>query len=130
MGEFEDRVNSILGDPKQMEKIAGLAKSLMGGQTEPDEGAPSDGGSSAGGMGDAMRSLFGEGGVDSETVGRIGRILSASGAGDGDKRALLEAMKPYLSEKRRAKMDKAMKIARLARIAKLAMGELGEDKDV
>ncbi len=130
MGEFEDRVNSILGDPKQMEKIAGLAKSLMGGQTEPDKGAPSDGGSSAGGMGETMRSLFGEGGVDSETVGRIGRILSASGAGDGDKRALLEAMKPYLSEKRRAKMDKAMKIARLARIAKLAMGELGEDKDV
>ena len=40
-----------------------------------------------------------------------------------DKKALLEAMKPYLSEKRRQKMDKALKIARLARIAGIAMGE-------
>ena len=43
--------------------------------------------------------------------------------------SLLEAMKPYLSEKRRAKMDKAIKIAGLARIARLAMGEMG-DTDV
>ena len=40
---------------------------------------------------------------------------------------LLEAMRPYLSEKRRSKMDKAMKIAWLAQIARLAMGEMGGD---
>ena len=31
MSELEDKINGILGDPAQMEKIAGLAKSLMGG---------------------------------------------------------------------------------------------------
>ena len=31
MGEFEDRINSVLNDPEQMDKIANLAKSLMGG---------------------------------------------------------------------------------------------------
>ena len=35
MGELEDKLNSILGDPAQMEKIAGLAKSLMGGGAAP-----------------------------------------------------------------------------------------------
>jgi len=52
------------------------------------------------------------------------------GQGGGEKpqeRALLEAMKPYLSEKRRSKMDRAMKLAKLARIARLAMGEMGGD---
>ena len=31
MSEFEDKLNSVLGDPAQMEKIANLAKTLMGG---------------------------------------------------------------------------------------------------
>ena len=31
MSEFEDRINSVLNDPEQMDKIANLAKSLMGG---------------------------------------------------------------------------------------------------
>lgn len=50
-----------------------------------------------------------------------------NGDGDDKKQRLLQAMEPYLSEKRRGKMDKALKIARLARIAKAAMGEEGGD---
>ena len=63
-------------------------------------------------------------------IGRIGRLLSAGGERDREKKALLEAMKPYLSPKRREKMDKAMKIARLARIAGIAMGEEGKDGEI
>lgn len=37
MSEFEDRINSILGDPAQMEKITQMAKSLMGGENAPQE---------------------------------------------------------------------------------------------
>ena len=48
-------------------------------------------------------------------------------SGDDNKQRLLQAMEPYLSEKRRGKVDKALKIARLARIAKAAMGEEGGD---
>ena len=45
--------------------------------------------------------------------------------------ALLEAMKPWLSEKRRHKVDRAVKIARMAKLAEMAMGEgAGEQKDV
>ena len=44
-----------------------------------------------------------------------------------EERALLEAMRPYLSEKRRVKMDRAVRIARLASIASVALGEFGKE---
>jgi hypothetical protein len=31
VSEFEDKLSSLMNDPKQMEKIASLAKTLMGG---------------------------------------------------------------------------------------------------
>ena len=63
--------------------------------------------------------------IDPGLISRIGRLMN--GDGDDNKQRLLQAMEPYLSEKRRGKMDKALKIARLARIAKAAMGEEGGD---
>lgn len=113
MGEFEDRVNSILNDPTQMEKITNLAKSLMGGDGGPAEKPPAD-----------------ADGLDVAALGRISRLLSAGSAGDDNQRALLEAMKPYLSPKRREKMDRALRLAKVAKIARLAMGEMGGDGDV
>lgn len=108
MSEFEDKLNSVLGDPAQMEKIANLAKSLMGGM--PQEAAHEPPG--------ALE-------LDPAMISRIGRLINDGGS--DDKRRLLEAMEPYLSDKRRGKMDKALKIARLARIARAAMGEEGGD---
>lgn len=125
MSELEDKINGILGDPAQMEKIAGLAKSLMGdGGDAPAEKTKSAGG----GLDSLMQSLGGsEGAIDPAMLARLSRALS-SGAGEKkQERALLEAMKPYLSEKRRSKMDKAIKLARLASIARIAMGEMGGD---
>ena len=40
MSEFEDKLNSVLGDPAQMEKIANLAKTLMGGDGGAQEPSP------------------------------------------------------------------------------------------
>ena len=119
MSELEDKINGILGDPAQMEKIAGLAKSLMGGGDSGD--APAEKTKSAGGGLDSLMQSLG---------GSDGAIDPALSSGAGEKkqeRALLEAMKPYLSEKRRSKMDKAIKLARLASIARIAMGEMGGD---
>lgn len=122
MSEFEDRINSILGDPAQMDKITKIAKSLMGGEAaEPEERSGGD---------NPLAALFGSDGEEMAALGRISRALGAQSEQDREKTALLEAMKPYLSEKRRRKMDKAMKIARLTRIARAAMGESGGDDDV
>ena len=109
MSELEDRINSILGDPEQMEKIAGLAKSLMGG--EPTQEAPPE--------------------APELDPGMLRRLTQLMRGGDapGREQALLRAMEPYLSEKRRGKMDRALKLARMARLARLALGETGDGHD-
>ncbi len=106
MSELEDRLNSILNDPEQMARISSLAQSLMGGEAKPGSSqteAPA---------------------ADAALPGKLAALLGQQ-SGDPDKRALLEAMKPYLSEKRRGKLDRAMKLTRMAKLARLAMGELG-----
>ncbi len=112
MGELEDQLNSILSDPAQMEKIAGLARSLMGGEAQ--ETPPS--------------SPPGEAGIDAGLLQRLGRAMKGGGGG-GREQALLSAMEPYLSDRRRGKLDRAMKLARFARIARLVMGETGGGDD-
>ena len=108
MSELEEQLNSILSDPKQMEQIAGLARSLMGGGGEakppPDPGDP---------------------GLDAGLLQKLMRAMK--GGEPGREQALLKAMEPYLSEKRRGKVDRALQIARLARIARLAMETGGGD---
>lgn len=130
MSEFEDRINSVLNDPEQMDKIANLAKSLMGGEAQKAD--PGDGGM-MGKLGELAKGLTGGGSsgrdspdIDPAMLGKIGRLMKAGNAQNSNERALLEAMKPYLTEKRRQKMDRALQLAKLARIARIAMGEMGE----
>lgn len=117
MSEFEDRLNSILNDPEQMDKIANMAKSLMGGGATdlgPQEPPAAESGAT---------SLFD--GLDPGMLQRIGKVMSGMNQSGNDNTALLEAMKPYLKEKRRAKMDRALKIAKIAHVAQVAFGDLG-----
>lgn len=124
MSELEDKISEILGDSEQMAKITKLAQSLMGGegtQSSAPAGAADTDGESAGGFDPAGL------GIDAETLGRISRLLSSGSTQNREEQALLSAMRPYLSEKRRGKMDRAMKLAKLARIARLAIGEMEDD---
>ena len=130
MSEFEDRINSVLNDPEQMDKIANLAKSLMGGD---GQSADTGDGGMMGKLGELAKGLSGGGSaaqespaIDPAMLGKIGRLMKAGNAQNSNERALLEAMKPYLTEKRRQKMDRALQLAKLARIARIAMGEMGE----
>lgn len=149
MSELEDKINGILGDSEQMAKITELARSLMGGADGGGASAAADagsGGADSGGAGlfSALSGLSGgnpgqsggdggaagalsELGIDAAALGRIGRLMSAGGAQSSNEQALLSAMRPYLTEKRRSKMDRAMKLAKLARIARLALGETEGD---
>lgn len=106
MGELEDRLSSILNDPEQMRRISSLAQSLMGGGESP---APAEKPEEQGGSG-----LF----------QALGALPTPPHRG-GDKAALLEALKPWLSEKRQRKLAKAMRLAQMARLARFAMGEAG-----
>ena len=113
MDEIGEKLDALLNDPQQFGKIAQLASSILGdgGETQPPS-APQP-----------------ESGLD---AGQLRRMLSAvrGSSRDSASRHLLEAMKPYLAEKRRRKIDRAMKLARLASLAEFAAGEMGEDDDV
>lgn len=103
MDELESRLSNVLGDPQQMEKITKLAQSILSG-TGANESAPSSE----------------NGGFDPAMLSRLAGLMSQEG---GKEEKMLEAMSPYLSEKRRGKMNRALKIAKIARIARIAMEE-------
>ena len=108
MNEWEERIQSILSDSTQMQTLAGLAQSLMGGAAPASESAPPA--------------------LDPALLQRLSGLMQGS-APSGRAQALLAAMQPYLSEKRRGKLDKAMQLAHMARLARLAMGEGGGAAD-
>ena len=82
------------------------------------------------------KSLMGEGGAEKAEeeapldMGMLKKLGGLMKAPDGRERKLLDAMRPYLSDKRRSKMDRAMKLARLAEIAEKAASEFGGEDDV
>lgn len=133
MSEFEDRINSILGNPEEMEKIMNLASQFMGGGSGGSEEQKAEAGGrdgnapkqSAGGLG-ALGAL---GDLDAETLSKIGRLMSQL-KGGSDKTELLRAMGPYLKQERREKMEKAIRFARIAKVARAAMREYGGGGDV
>lgn len=114
MSELEDQINRILGDPAQMAQISALAQSLMGGESSTE--APSDPSPGSG--------------PDGAMLARLGSLMQKAGSGGGRQQALLSAMKPYLSQKRQAKMDRAMKLAQMAKLAQIAMADMGGSEDV
>ena len=109
MNEFEEKLNAILSDPGEMEKISRLAAQLMGGGA-PENEQPQTG-SDNGALFQRLAGLMG-------------------GAGAGDKTALLQALSPYLRPERQAKLKKALNIARVARLARLTLEEYGGGSDV
>ena len=109
MNEFEEKLNAILSDPGEMEKISRLASQLMGGDAQ--DSAPA-------------RDSADEGAL----LGRLAGLMNSAGA--KDKTALLQALSPYLRPERQAKLKKALNIARMARLARLTLEEYGGGSDV
>lgn len=113
MSELEDRINSILSSPEEMNRITQLAQSLMGGSApvpvQPDASEQPDSGMA--GMMEKLRGMMG--------------TAQAVPGGKSDTHALLEAMTPFLGEKRRRKMTRALQLARAAKFAGTMFSEEG-----
>ena len=97
MGELEDRLEAVLNDPRQMERIARMASTLMGGM---GMGAGTGDGPGTGGGGEG-------------------------GRGNENKRQLLSALSPFLSAGRQQRLERALRVAAAARLARAAMSEWG-----
>lgn len=122
MSELEDKLSKILSSPADMEKIMGLAKSLGGSLGAPSVGTPTDSGAAPAGL--DLSSIAGSlKDIDPKIFRLVTRLVGEYTSGNNDKAALLSAIKPYLKEDRRAKIDKAVEYAKLARLAKTAFRE-------
>ncbi len=92
-----DKISELLSDPEGMARIEAMAQSLLGEEKErPQETAP-------------------------EVSGlELTRMLSALKSSGGDDRSrLLLALRPHLSEGRRERVDKAIKLLRLISVMPL-----------
>lgn len=126
MAEFEEKLGAILKDPQAMGQIMALARSLGGGTgetdapKEPEEGAqiredPSPSGPD----------------LDSKLMEAGMRAISAYQAQDDSKAQLLQALRPFVKEERRKKVDKAVRITGISRAIRAVLdGFLGGETHV
>ena len=132
MSEFEDKLNAILSNPEAMAQVMGLAQSLSGsgafGAEQPQENAAQQNsnrtdniGGSSGNLGD----LFSR--IDPKMIERLLPLLGELSGSDNDARMqLLYALRPFLKEERRDKIERAVKAAKLIRIGKKFLTSMGE----
>jgi len=102
MSELEDKINSVLSDPEQMSRLAGLAQSLMGSSLMPQKEEPKEE--------PLLQKLMGSfGGATQQTGGA----------------AMLRAICPYLDERRGRKLEKAIRMSEMAKLARNFLKEQG-----
>lgn len=123
LSEFEDKLQSILGNPDAMDQIMSIARSLTGdtsasevpnpcADSHPEPFQPAPHGE------DPFRLLNG---MDPRIL-QIGmRLLSEYNSNDNNTVALLSALQPFVREERYAKVDKAIQIAKLSRLIRIAL---------
>ena len=125
MAEFEDKLNSILGNQEAMSQIMALARSLSGEQPqEPgseDTYSPAET-ESASPPAD-LSALMGQ--IDPKML-QVGMDVIRQVQSTEDRNvALLSALRPFLKEERRARLDRALKIARMTKLVRVALAALG-----
>lgn len=139
MAEFEDKLNSILGNQAAMNQIMALARSLSGDQppeqAPPPPDAPEDPDSQevtyvpAEGQAPAgapdLSSLLGQ--IDPKLLRTGMEIIRQTQGADDRSAALFNALRPFVKEERRGRLDRALQIARMTKLVRVALGSLGEE---
>ena len=131
MDDLEGMINGILSNPDEMKKIMDMAGKIMGGTPSdaPADSEPSDAPSldnilsglnlgDIGSLTSAAQSILSSGTVKKLLSSPVTQnIIAEATHPNNDKKALFEALKPWLSEERRRKLEKAIVFARVMRIA-------------
>ena len=127
MAEFEEKLNSILGNQEAMGQIMALARSLSGDQPStlspepPAEGEPPH--VPAADIPPDFSALLGQ--VDPKMIQMGMEVLRQVQSTEDRNAALLNAPRPFLPEERQDRLDRALRITRLAKLIRAAMGALG-----
>lgn len=129
MADMEQALDRLLGDPEAMAQIMDLA-----GRLNPSHHQNSESGETEGGQDLYLddRSLEdppastenakAPAGQRLEDLAPLLALLRQGGGTDPRSDALLQALRPYLSESRRKKLDRAIRLSALARTARTAIG--------
>ena len=122
-GELGAKLEAILSDPAQMEKITQMAMGLMG------SAAPAEDSSAGSNAPPAATAPATPGSVldslgDTRLLSALGKAFSG-GTEKSRSTALLVAMRPYMRPEKQEKLDRAMQIARMVHIAGAVMKEYG-----
>jgi len=115
VSEFEEKLDLILNNPQMMNQIMSLAKSLGNSADSPSDNLPES---------DSMKSASGNGlpeGLDPSLLSGFISVLTSSTQENDDKTALLQALRPFVSDKRLKKLDKAIQIAKVSRLIRMAL---------
>ena len=148
MGELEEKLNAILGDPSAMGQIMSLAQSLgvsappsapeekrSSEAAAPEPEAPSawtrteEDASSQTSSAPTSASSPPPPTLDPKLLQLGMRLWQEYQGGDQRTAALLEALRPFLREKRRNRLDRAVQIARLSHVIRIALHALGEQRE-
>lgn len=135
MSDLEGMINGILSNPDEMKKIMDMAGKIMGTEGDSPAAEPANtampampsldnilsglgGGMPGGGIASAVQGLMGSSTIQ-KLLGSptVKNLLSGTLNTKNDKRELFEAMKPWISEKRKYKLEKAIIFARVMRVA-------------
>lgn len=106
MDDFESKLGSILNNPEMMGRIMEMAQSF-GGQSQQPEPPPAEEPSTPD--------------FDFATIQKLSGLMSSARV-DGNQKALLAALSPYVSSNRINKLERAMRAAKLAGVATSFLG--------
>ena len=113
MGELDEKLNAILGDPDAMGQIMALARSLGGeGQQEntPQEGAPEE-------QQEDLWSVLGN--MDPRMLQLGMQAIRMFQQGDDKRITLLSALRPFLKETRQDTLERAIQLTKMSRVLRL-----------
>lgn len=110
MAEMDEKLNAILGNPQMMQQIMSMAQMLQQAGPEQQEAPPPP-----------PPPQMGAPGLDAASIQKLFAIARQSGI-DKHQQALLNALCPYLSRDRIAKLERAMRAAKLSALASSALG--------
>ena len=109
MADFDTTLNSILGDPNAMNQIMALAQSISGGLGGGGESASTE----------EVEEVSGQG---EEEASREEWSLPAPPQTESRDTALLQALRPFLKEERRAQVDRALEMVGMIRLLRTTFG--------
>ena len=104
MDDLQSALDRLMKDPAELERLSKMASELLGGAPEPEPEKP----------------------AAPDLSGLLGALR---GAPPSDTQKLLQAMRPFLSQRRQEKLTRAMRAAKLVSVAETALGQMGGDDE-